>query len=96
MVEAGRKFLGEMNNILSLKIKTNEEEFTVKFAVEYKIGSPWTLILKDSYYGEISLDFGNYYTYLHICLFYERLLLYKIKFAKNVVKCLKFFIRYAV
>ena len=67
MVEAGRKFLGEMNNILSLEIKTNEEEFTVYFAVEYKIGSPWTLILKDSYYGEISLDFGNYYTYLPTC-----------------------------
>ena len=68
MVEAGRKFLGEINKILSLEIKTKGEEFTVKFAVEYKIGSPWTLILKDSYYGEISLDFGNYYTYLPVHL----------------------------
>ena len=69
MVEAGRKFLGEINNILSLEIKNYEEEFTFDFAVEYKIGSPWTLILKDSYYGEISLDFGHYYNYLYICLF---------------------------
>ena len=47
----------------------------------YKISCLHLLFL-----SPFQLDFHNY----------ERLLLYKIKFAKNVVKCLKYFIRYEV
>ena len=60
MVEAGRRFLLDINYTLFLEIKTNEDEFSVDFDVEYSIGSPWTLLLKDSEYGEISIDFGRY------------------------------------
>ena len=60
MVEAGRRFLHDINHTLFLEIKTNEQEFSVDFAVEFRIGSPWTLILKDPEYGEISIDFGKY------------------------------------
>ena len=59
MVEAGRKFLAEIDNVLTVDVKINENEWSINFNVTYTVGAPWTLELEHPNYEVISLDFGK-------------------------------------